>query len=334
MGHGTRPWSCAAAACLGMLVAVQTACACTIPVFRYALDRWVADPFRLVVSGPATAERETLKLLAPLRGNGVANAVVEERGNAPTGEASLLFPRDDAAIWKGTLDAAAVESLLDSPARRELIARLLAGDSVVWVVTTRPADAADAERIAARLRFLEQVASLPVQNPDDPDSRLGPGPALKLKFTVLRLRPDDPAERAFVRMLAGPAHAEFVDGGVPFAAAVFGRGRVLDAWPLADLDDRTLEDATLFLTGRCSCRMKDGNPGWDLLLKIDWEHALAAVGAAAEDGPQSEPPETVSVSPTVAPTPGTALGLSRTQLGGIAFAAMVAFAGWRLWQAR
>ena len=340
----SRTWI---ALCFGVLVVVKTATACTIPVFRYALDRWDADPFRLVVSGPVAAERETLKLLAPLRGNGIANVVVEERGAAAAEQASLLFPGDDAAVWKGTIDAAAIETLIDSPARRELIARLLAGDSVVWVVAPQAADAADAERIAARLRFLEQVAELPVQDPDDPDSRLGPGPPLQLKFSVLRCRPDDPAERAFVRMLAGPAHAELVEQGTSFAAAVFGRGRVLGVWPLADLDDRTLEDATLFLTGRCSCRMKDGNPGWDLLLKVDWEHALAAADASADAGDPAdpvaavsggesnrEPPETVSFSARPAPVPGTGFGLSRAQLGGIGLAALVALAGWRLWRAR
>ena len=33
----------------------------------------------------------------------------------------------------------------------------------------------------------------------------------------------------------------------------------------------------MFLTGRCSCRVKNQSPGWDVLLKVDWEAALQKV---------------------------------------------------------
>jgi hypothetical protein len=62
---------------------------------------------------------------------------------------------------------------------------------------------AETEQIEKRVRFLEQVAALPIQAPNDPDSQLGTRPPLKLKFTVLMLNRKDTAEALLLRMLAG-----------------------------------------------------------------------------------------------------------------------------------
>jgi hypothetical protein len=247
-------------------------------------------------------------------------------------------------VSEGPLDADTLAAVLDSPVRRELVRRILQGDSVVWVVATKAGGESEVERIASRLRFLEQVAELPAQDPDDPDSQLGPGPELKLKFSVLPLSLEDPAERHFAAMLAGPVHADFVKDGIPFAAPVFGRGRVLGAWSLEELDDLMIEDTSLFLTGRCSCRVKNENPGWDLLLKVDWETALASVGeeepgseeetTAASTEPKPEPVETVEIAPSAVVEPPKPAGLSWVTLGGIGLAVIFALAGWRLWRVR
>lgn len=335
--------TCIVVVCLWIAVSSRAASACTIPVFRYALDRWEPDAFRLVVPRAWATDREMSKLLVPLRGNAVANVRVEESDDTAVDRARLFFPHADSPLWQGDIDALVLMRLLDSPARRALRERLLAGDSVVWVVVTTDADAAAVDRIASRLRFLEQVGELPEQNPDDPDSQLGPGPPLHLKFSVLRVSLADPGERIFAEMLAGPEHPEFVPRGVSFAAAVFGRGRVLGAWPLAELDDRALEDASLFLTGRCSCRIKNGNPGWDILLQVDWEAALEAGGMidgggpiggdhTAPVGPGRGPVEAFTVEPAGSAGGEARGGLWRPQLGGIGLAILAGLAGWRLWR--
>ncbi len=326
----------------GFLIAgwAVVASACTVPVFRYALDRWEADPYRLVIPADWAMDRDKVKLLVPLRGNGIANVFVEESADPSLDRARLLFPKDDEVLWEGALEAPSLEALLDSPARRELLSRILAGESVVWVVVTKEEDRAEVERVASRLEFLEQVAVLPEQDPNDPESRLGPGPPLRLKFSVLPLSLDDPAERLFAAMLAGPEHGELVAAGVPFAAPVFGRGRVLGAWPLADFDEAEIEDASLFLIGRCSCRVKNENPGWDLLLQADWEASLAGANATkAVTDTDSTPPaealsETVVIAPGALAAPVEPSGLSWGTLGGIGLALIFALAGWRLWRAR
>lgn len=281
-------------------------CACTIPVFRYALDRWEADKFHLVLPASAAQDTALTDALRPLRANGKANLDITTSKD-PAVTTAILNPsrESDRPVWTGALDKATLDALLDSPARRQILDHILAGDSAIWVIVESGSaeDKAASERIEKRLKFLEQVAALPIQDPNDPDSQLGPGPPLKLKFTTLRLQRGDPAEKVLLPMLAGPKH--IVDPATTsFAAAVFGKGRVLGAWPLSELDDTALEEASMFLVGRCGCRIKNENPGWDLLLNVDWEKALQAAGEPKEVSAKSADttkPETVITQAVAAP---------------------------------
>jgi hypothetical protein len=250
-------------------------CACTIPVFRYALDRWETDRFQLVLPAITSQNAELTDLLRPLRANGKANLDISTSKDSTLGQAELHDSKSpETILWSAPLDKAALGALLESPSRKQIAERILAGESVVWVIVDdgKAESQPEIERIEKRLKFLEQVAALPIQDPNDPDSQLGPGPALMLKFTTLRLRADDPAEKVLIRMLAGPKGR--IDASQSFAAAVFGRGRVLGSWNLAQLDDAALEETSMFLVGRCSCRMKNENPGWDILMNVDWPKAL------------------------------------------------------------
>lgn len=255
-------------------------CACTIPVFRYALDRWETDRFKLTVPASTSQNAEITDLLRPLRANGTANLDIATSRDAGLMKAQLVDSKTSSQnLWSGDLDKSTLAGVLESPGRQEILKRILAGESVVWVIVDsgKPEDQVEIARIEKRLKFLENVAALPIQDPNDPDSQLGPGPALLLKFTTLQVRLDDPAEKLLINMLAGPTGKVDPAQG-SFAAAVFGRGRVLGAWPLTQLDDTALEEACMFLVGRCSCRLKNENPGWDILLNVDWPKALEAAG--------------------------------------------------------
>ena len=288
---------------------------CTIPVFRYALDRWEADKFHLVLPASAAQDQALNDLLRPLRANGKANLEIQTSKDATLAQAELRFStRDQAKLWSGKVDADSLPALLDSPARKTITEHVLAGDSIIWVMTDRgtPDDEANAQRIAKRLRFLEQAAALPIQDPNDPDSQLGPGPPLRLKFTLLRLRSDDPAEQLLIKMLAGPK-GDIDPAKTSFAAAVFARGRVLGSWPVDALDDTALEDACMFLIGRCSCRMKNENPGWDILLNVDWPKALeqSQTPEPKTSGtiPPPRQPETVTTKAASPPTDHSPAGV-------------------------
>ncbi len=257
------------------IVLTQVVEGCTIPVFRFALDRWEADRFKLVLPAEVANKPEIVDLMRPLRAGGKANLDIVTDRSGQLKAATLYFPRDESqTAWSGELNSVSLTELLNSPGRKQLLKHILEGDSVTWVLVEggTPAEEEAAQRISKRLAFLEQAAALPIQDPNDPDSQLGPGPELRLKFQVLRLRQDEASEKPLIAMLAGPKGR--VDTKRPFAAAVFGRGRVLGAWQLDELDDAGLEDACMFLIGRCSCRVKNENPGWDLLMNVDWPKTL------------------------------------------------------------
>lgn len=283
-----------------VLVLVLTATvtqACTIPVFRYALDRWPADSFAIA----ATAEWKT-----SAGGKKAETIISESDANLlwcdPAGDEPgphLIWSGSTAPAWPEVLKAGDLDAMVSSPARDMIAERVLAGECAVWVMVDsgdQDADTAFAKRLKKRLKYLESVAAIPPQDPDDPDSRLGPGPDLKVGFSMIRVKRDDPKERFLVPMLAGANGRELLDGKAPFAAPVFARGRVLGAWTADDLDDAGIDEVSLFLLGACSCRVKALNPGWDLLMTIDWDEKLMEVevakGRAKDETPSpSAPPE-------------------------------------------
>jgi hypothetical protein len=273
------------------LLAATTAQSCTIPVFRYALDRWRAD-FFAIAADEAWKKSEAGRKGGALIEKSSVNLLWSEDEEAGP-EAQLLWAGTTAPVTPAALTGKDLEVLATSPARDTIAKRILAGESAVWVLVEsgdKERDAAFAKRLQKRLHYLESVAAIPPQDPDDPASQLGPGPDLKVGFSMLRVKRNDPRERFTVRMIAGPLGKELLQGKEPFAAPVFGRGRVLGAWKADDLDDAGIDEVSLFLLGACSCRVKTLNPGWDLLMDVDWDAKLMEQGFASDRGDRETPP--------------------------------------------
>jgi hypothetical protein len=260
------------------------AVACAVPVFRYALDRWAPDAYRLEAS--ATALR-TGPAAADLRGdNGVRLNILalpqpDESGN----RAVLRFPSetgDNSEAWSGELTADAYRQLTESPARAQIAHRLLGGDSAVWILVesgNREADERIAKVLAEQIAIAEKMP-LPTTRPNDPESQIAPGPKMQVKFSLLRVSRNAPDETFFLTSLAGPGGLATLSKEEPFAAAVFGRGRVLGAWSPAKLTPELITQASRFMLGACSCEAKHLNPGWDLLMRVNWDAELEKAAAA------------------------------------------------------
>jgi hypothetical protein len=285
--------------------------ACTIPVFRYALDRWPADKFRLEISKDDARDPAVSRFLRNFTDSTPVN--IDPVRLSTDGSSQLLFPHTDASaspVVVGPLGST-LDQIIDSPARTEIVRRILAGENGVWVLVEsgqREVDDAAARTMEKRLGYLAQVAAMPPIDPDDPSSRLGPGPALRVGFSLLRVKHDDPAEQPFLKMLAGPKGAP----AAPWFGMIFGRGRVLGAWPAEGFGDEQIDEACLFLLGACSCQVKRMNPGWDLLLHADWDEKLQAIGfptaepsAPALAQKPSAAPETVAIAPAAPVAPAT-----------------------------
>ena len=254
--------------------------ACSVPVFRYALERWrVGDLYRIAVyrRDRLTADQERLVTLLRDLGDGkpmTANLAVE---TVEVAEPSLPWievrnPTDDATIWSGPLTLASVQLLIDSPARRELARALMSGYSVVWLVVEsgdRTLNAAAALRVQRELNRLERAIELPADDGDSASRLLSDVP-LGVCFAVQRVARDDPREAALLAMLLkSDPRLEQAKGPIFFP--VFGRGRFLKGFPADALDAEEIGGVSRFLCSACSCMVKRIAPGTDLLTTADWD---------------------------------------------------------------
>jgi hypothetical protein len=303
---------------LALGLSASVGLACSVPVFRYALERWPPSPYELVVfhRGPLDPATEALlQRLDPFATNHVPANVrphtvdldgrppadrlaLREQHPSPTLPAAVLrYPRGAPAqgtLWAGPLNETNLLQLLDSPFRQRLVQRLARGDTAAWVLLEsgdpRQDDAA-ARLLQARLDHLQKTLQIAKLEPSDIANRVMsiPEHELKVAFSFLRLSRADPAEALFVRMLLGTEEdlANFKD---PVAFPVYGRGRALFALIGEGINAETIDEAGEFLVAPCSCIVKEENPGLDLLLAADWD---SLVRVSATDEP---PPELTSVA--------------------------------------
>ena len=304
--------------------------ACNVPVFRFALERWRADAYRVVVfhQGPLSdADREILRPLEDHQDRLTANVKVRtvdiaELDSLATEEGALdreflshlsnpQFPclvvqypphlHIDRPVWLSPLSRDAVARLSDSPARKELVKRLAEGQTAVWILLESGDNAKDAEveaTLLKQLKTLEETLELP-ELTASPDDALAIQLPLEVKFSVLRVGRNDQAEQALVAMLihSEPDLAERSDAMV---FPVFGRGRALLPLIGAGITEQNIHDASEFLAGPCSCEVKEQNPGFDLLLNGDWDMLLSPTGAPL---PASLTSTATTTEPVLVPIP-------------------------------
>lgn len=297
--------------------------ACQVPVFRYALERWEPAGYRVtIIPGPGGLNDAEQKAVASLRAavsdaTSPANVEIEleppASGAPAAGQLMLRYPdrpRDarDEPIWKAPLTAENVRRLVESPARSELRRRLLAGESAIWVLLESgdPAEDAAAEKaMTAAMGEAESSLKLPEPEATSNAAASRPGPhanenaevlrtdlPVEIKFSLLRLRRNDPAEAALVAMLT---HLEYDLGEYakePMVFSVFGRGRVLEPLIGAGVTPNNVMEQAGYLCGACSCEVKEQNPGMDLLMAANWE--------PVDTTPELE---VVRISPEVKPAP-------------------------------
>jgi hypothetical protein len=130
----------------------------------------------------------------------------------------------------------------------------------------------------------------------------------------------------------------------PIVVPVFGRGRALCALPESQITPKVMREMLEFLTGACSCEVKEMNPGLDLLMTANWEEvagakrysdpppaSLLGLGSLVEktNAPPSPPaPPAVAASPAPA-APASASPLVRSLwIFGASLAAILGLATW------
>lgn len=317
--------------------------ACTVPVFRYALERWPADDYQVTIyhRGPLSKEDKTIvdwlkgraldeRLPANLtvRTVDVSSLQAADRAHSPKlpedmPSIAVEYPAAGpkaGVIWSRRLSREAAQALVDSPARRKMAKGILAGDSVVWVLVesgNKEKDETARNVLEAQLRRLEPTLKLPqiVSYSGLPDTdaadRPRPGIPLRLSFSLVRVSRDDPAEKILLQMLLRSESDLHKYAGQPMAFPVFGRGRVLYALVGRGINKANVEEACVFLTSPCSCQVKEQNPGVDLLMSANWDDARTGF-----DYEEPELPLLSGVAPSGAPEDRQSNAVDMTDAGG------------------
>jgi hypothetical protein len=297
------------ATCAAILCVAAPAWACSVPVFRYALEKWPNDPYQAVLfhRGELTAELEAVaERLGPDGRAGEMFANVEFRAvdvegidtTTPQGRIDgqlwqeleaqavpmprlvLYYPLSlpiSVPVWQGEPTTANADRLINSPIRRQLAERILKGETAVWLLLEsgdKAKDDAALAQLEAGLRRAEKEIELPAADPQDVADGLisVDQEALRVRFSTLRLSRENTDEAALVGMLLH-SEPDLLDpeyAHEPMAFAVFGRGRALPPWVGKGITEEAALTDGQFLCGACTCQIKGQNPGVDLLTATDW----------------------------------------------------------------
>ncbi|MFO0864105.1 MAG: hypothetical protein U0744_05530 [Gemmataceae bacterium] len=280
-------------------IGVGIAYACSIPVFRYALERWELTKYDVVVfhSGPLpdTLRKQLDRIDAGTVRANLKIETLDVDGKLSAKRAALWKKQQDPPLpwmvirnpdtedqarpfYAGPPDIDKIRPWLDSPSRRSLVQRLGKGDSAVFVLLESGDTAKDdkaAELLDAELQKLGNKLKLPELSKEGP--QLKTDIPLKIAFSMLRVKRDDAQEDGMVRvLLATEEGLDQVKGPIVFP--VFGRGRALCSLYEKDINKTQIANVSKFLCGECSCQVKELNPGVDLLITADWPAILEAAG--------------------------------------------------------
>ncbi|QDU97999.1 hypothetical protein [Lignipirellula cremea] len=227
----------------------------------------------------------------------------------------IVSPRGG-KLFVGSLTLAEARSLVDSPVRRKIAAALAEGNAAVYLLLTHPAAtpvegnpglwamlenpdllrrsqgrtnqesrdllnklqaevaAGKVNLFAGRSDLFPEVAEEKAPGDDPPAVDAKPAPAPQIAW--LEVDRDDPAEQWLVRQLL--AVEDDLQGiQQPSVYVLYGRGRTLPPFIGKGVHHELLKECLEFVTGACSCTIKDQNPGVDLLMTADWEAAAAKV---------------------------------------------------------
>jgi len=280
------------------LCLITQAVPCQVPVFRYALERWEADIFRLqlITRGTPPAdlqsipehlnlEFEALDLDALTTAEQLSIVGLERITEYPS---FLLHPPDnwknpEPIVFPGT--SSDLRKIIDSPVRQLIKKDLLSGHSTVWVLvegTDEEANETTYQQLQETLKKAQEKITIPegVIQADQVgkvgadvslDDVLRSTIPLKISFKIERVKRSDLAEQPFLRILTANRSSPPKE---PLVVPIFGRGRTPGPLLGSTITPDTIMNACEYLCGACSCQVKSGNPGYDILFLANWREKL------------------------------------------------------------
>jgi len=309
---------CRIAVCLALAMAAgRTAVvACDTPVYRYAMYRWEPAPYEVYYFHDQPASEADQKIARVLQDSAAdeerpANLIyfdvnltedkdltkippdvkkaflAHQDRQLPT---YLVFAPYGVELLFGKLDEPAVPLLLDSPTRREVAKQLAEGKAGTFLFVPCADAAANSTAEQALRSLVEEVNSgklefyAPPVAPQPGAESTDPKPP-GLELGLVTVKRDDPQEYWLLQSLLS-TESDLKDLDKPMVFLAYGRARVLPAYVGPGISRDNLLYEIEFITGACSCTVKEQNPGVDLLVRQDWEEAAMQLAEkfGAEEG--------------------------------------------------
>ncbi len=160
-----------------------------------------------------------------------------------------------------------------SPKTIEIAQKLSRGEIVfIYVAPVDQARAAEKKKIldSALLQFIEVEKQVQLESGElPPETELKDVKAAKVSY--VEISSVDPKEKFLYRTLIG-LNPNTKDDGKEKLFGTVGRGFTFDT-ALTDktFDEEQIVSFGLFLSGPCSCTVKSGNPGSDIISNWDWD---------------------------------------------------------------
>ncbi|MEO2024209.1 MAG: molybdate ABC transporter substrate-binding protein [Pirellulaceae bacterium] len=312
---------CTLLASLCCLVVLQ---ACETPVYRYAMYRWKPAPYEIYYfhSEPLSSATQTLHeriaklaLLKPDQPMLNATLITVDLSKDPqlqkvlpdikqlwTQHQDQLSPGylvtnpQGGAVSIGTLAEDQLTALTTSAKRQQLLKQLSDGKAAILVLLTSKDTAANQaaeKQVRSLVEAVNQGKVGLYQVPDEPAEQdaTKEQPTAKPSHTLGWLTVDrqDPQEKWLVQSLLA-VESDLQDLQEPMVFAVYGRARALPPYVGKGITRENLLQCVEFVTGACSCTVKEQNPGVDLLVQSDWETIAARIADkfGAEEGNETQ----------------------------------------------
>jgi hypothetical protein len=287
--------------------------ACETPVYRYAMYRWAPAPFEVYFFHTGALSESDKELHAELlsiaqddesplncslilvdleKDPGLSGVLPDIRASWEAHKDQLqpgylVTNPQGAVIHAGSLDNRELQRMASSPARTELSKRLREGHAIVFILLKGNEAAANRESAAMLKQLCQDVEdgkvdlySVPVDPAarEDVASQQSPGSEVPTKsdhtVTFIEVDRGDEAEKFLVNSLL-VVESDLEEITHPMVFPVYGRARALVPYIGKGIHRDNLLDCLEFVTGACSCTVKEQNPGIDLLVRFDWETAAA-----------------------------------------------------------
>ena len=283
---------------------LSAAQACDTPVYRYAMYRWQPAPFEIYffhkgeindhdaqVHRAINEAADDIKapaniVLLPVDLNEDAELI----GVPPDVKKSWLSKKDRAVpgylvvsplgmlLYDGPLDEQDIAEMTHSPARTKIAKALENGAASVLVLLGGKDSKATLEAKKQIQTLAADVSNGKISLYSGPADQFAESENKKVEspqqhISIVELSSSDPKEVWLIRSLKAVESdlGEFVNE--PMVFAVYGRGRALPPYIGKGITRDNLIECVQFVTGACSCTVKEQNPGADLLVAYDWELA-------------------------------------------------------------